>query len=244
MKTIIKTIVALVFMVSYHTTNAQDYDFYLQKARQRIAEGDCDGAQRNYNVYKELAKKTNKEIERKLADCGTDNSTLVYSQLSEFYCDGIYDFDEPEDRNGHALHTPELMINRNHFRIVFSFYALSKEGRYNWGTQYEYSSNSQRVIMLSWRRRLGLELRSDGSIWVVTNNHNNNYPTGLSYSWDNYMGIDMEYDHGILKINNTMVKIDMEELEKTDCGFHSLDYACGGAFYGYIKDLKIYSYPD
>ena len=46
---------ALPIMLLLLTSNIllaqEDYDFYLQKARQRIAEGDCDGAQRNYNVY-------------------------------------------------------------------------------------------------------------------------------------------------------------------------------------------------
>lgn len=64
-----KTIVALVFMVSYHTTNAQDYDFYLQKARQRLAEGDCSRAEASYNTYKDLSHKTNKEIERIIEEC-------------------------------------------------------------------------------------------------------------------------------------------------------------------------------
>ena len=49
-----------------------DYGFYLQKARQRLAEGDCEGAQRNYNVYKDIAKKTDKSLERMLAECGSD----------------------------------------------------------------------------------------------------------------------------------------------------------------------------
>ena len=58
---------------------AQDYSNYLQKARQRIAEGDCDGAQRCYNVYKDLTNKTDKDVERQIRECkgdtGGDNTS-------------------------------------------------------------------------------------------------------------------------------------------------------------------------
>ena len=61
---------------------AQDYSNYLQKARQRLAEGDCDKAEISYNTYKELANKTDKEIERQIRACKGDtggNNTSTYN---------------------------------------------------------------------------------------------------------------------------------------------------------------------
>lgn len=240
MKTIRLFVLTLALLVFTPIVYAQEYDFYLQKARQRIAEGDCEGAQRNYNVYMELAKKTNKEIERKLADCGSDNSTLVYSQLSEYYCDGVYDFDEPEDRNGHALHTPELMINRNHFRIVFAFKALSytanaggPDPEYIWINEYQWP-----MMLSSSYRIIGVCLYKNGTISITTNNGRNHYETDLTYSIKNYTRIDMEYNHGQLTINGQRLSIYMDTEGNWDNRFHSVNYSSGTAFKGYIKDIS------
>ena len=70
----VTTIILVFLLMSFiQIVDAQeDYSFYLQKARQRIAEGDCDGAQRNYRVYKDLAKKTDQSLEQMIAECGSD----------------------------------------------------------------------------------------------------------------------------------------------------------------------------
>lgn len=58
MKTIRLLIVTIALMSLSQVLYAQeDYDFYLQKARQRIAEGDCSRAKTSYNTYKEMTKK-------------------------------------------------------------------------------------------------------------------------------------------------------------------------------------------
>lgn len=70
MKTIIWLIATIAVMVLSHDLYAQDdYGFYLQKAQQRLAEGDCDGAQRNYNVYKELTGMGDADLESGINEC-------------------------------------------------------------------------------------------------------------------------------------------------------------------------------
>ena len=146
---------------------------------------------------------------------------LLYSQpAGNFYCDGIYDCNESKDYNGHALHTPNLDLNLDHFRFVFSFKALSYNGRYSWESNYAYESDRQWIIVQGTTRRLGICLYSDGSIWVTTNNQNHYYSTNLIYAWNSFMDIDVEYDHGLLRINGNSLYIEMDKDYKYDRGFH------------------------
>lgn len=252
---------ALPIMLLLLTSNIllaqEDYDFYLQKARQRIAEGDCDGAQRNYNVYMELAKKTDKNIEYLIEECVSEvlandsrpinNGILLYQWEPVCYCDGIYDPDEPRNKNGHAFHTSDLNINRKHFRIIFSCKILDDYKMMFRGTENEYEARAGVIIAFSSCRRFVLYVHEDGYIYISTDNHNNTYSTNMRFSTNKYMTIDLEYDHGVLIFNGKRMSIEMNT-SKDYCyghdGFHSLDYSCGDAFHGYIKDVKIYSYPD
>ena len=173
-----------------------------------------------------------------------NDGVLIYSQPSEFYCDGVYDPSELRDyKNGHALHTPNTKINLKHFRVIFSFKALS-----NTGWCQGSSDNKQWPLMFTDCKLLGLCLFEDGSIKISTNNQRHYYETGWNYSINKYVDIDMEYDHGQFIINGHRFNIDMDisnfTLSSCDYGFHSVNYSDGNSFKGYIKDLEIYSYPD
>lgn len=74
MKTIRLLLVTISMMAFSLAIYAQDYNEYLQNARQRIAEGDCDAAQRNYNVYKSLTYITDKDLEHEIEECRIENS--------------------------------------------------------------------------------------------------------------------------------------------------------------------------
>ena len=77
MKKITMSVLALALLVLCQTAYAQeDYDIYLQKARQRLEEGDCDAAQRNYDVYVQLTKKTNVELEKGIQDCKSPTNAI------------------------------------------------------------------------------------------------------------------------------------------------------------------------
>ena len=69
----VRTIILFFSILSFTLiVNAQeDYDFYLQKARQRLAEGDCTRAEASYNTYKDMAHNTNEEIEQLIEECKT-----------------------------------------------------------------------------------------------------------------------------------------------------------------------------
>ena len=64
LKTVMFT--AIVFFIS--TSLYAQFD-YLQAARDTLLKGDCEKAQRYYNVYKEIEKKTDYELERQINDC-------------------------------------------------------------------------------------------------------------------------------------------------------------------------------
>lgn len=53
----------------------EDYVFYLQKARQRLAEGDCIRAEQSYNTYKDLTGKSDASVERGIRDCQSMNGS-------------------------------------------------------------------------------------------------------------------------------------------------------------------------
>ena len=78
----------MVFALSVFSTLAyaqDDYSFYLQKARQRLAEGDCSRAETSYNTYKEMTQKTDKDIERFIRECkeGSQSGNSAEVQLAE-----------------------------------------------------------------------------------------------------------------------------------------------------------------
>lgn len=74
MKAFVKLVLTIALMVFSRTIFAQDdYDFYLQKARQRLSEGDCIRAEQSYNTYKDLTGKSDATVERGIRDCQSNN---------------------------------------------------------------------------------------------------------------------------------------------------------------------------
>ena len=63
---------------------AQDYDDYLLKAKQRLAEGDCTRAEQDYNIYKELTHKSDVNIEKKIMDCISKKESILLDLDGEF----------------------------------------------------------------------------------------------------------------------------------------------------------------
>lgn len=74
-KTII--VIFILMFISQVMCAQEDYEFYLQKARQRLVEGDCSRAEMNYNMYKEMANKTDNGIEQQIEECKFDNHDLI-----------------------------------------------------------------------------------------------------------------------------------------------------------------------
>lgn len=74
-----------------------DYSSYLSKAMEKIEVGDCDGAERFYNVYKELTGKSVSSLEKQIADC-----------KKEFHLGDVIDV------NGEKYIVAHLMNNKLH----------------------------------------------------------------------------------------------------------------------------------
>lgn len=66
-----RTIIFAVFSIVtlFATAQTNDYSSYLNQAWSCVNSGNCDGAQRNYNVYKELTGMTNLKIEQVIDEC-------------------------------------------------------------------------------------------------------------------------------------------------------------------------------
>lgn len=67
------------------TAQSQDYDSYLLKAKQRLAEGDCTRAEQNYNMYKELAHRSDATVEKEIRECFSKNThAILDDELEDF----------------------------------------------------------------------------------------------------------------------------------------------------------------
>lgn len=84
MKRIILLFSILTIMV-YVSAQTEDYSKYLNNALEKLELGDCDAAQKYYNVYKELAGKSVVSVEVLLAECGKEKTYKVgdYIQVGD-----------------------------------------------------------------------------------------------------------------------------------------------------------------
>lgn len=66
-----------VLSIAVSVSAQTNYSEYLDKALKELEDGNCDAAQKFYNVYKELAGKTVTSVEALLADCGKEETYKV-----------------------------------------------------------------------------------------------------------------------------------------------------------------------
>ena len=65
-----KSIFFVLFAALIFTASAQsDYSSYLNKAMEELETGDCESAQKYYNVYKELSEKSKPSVQVLIDDC-------------------------------------------------------------------------------------------------------------------------------------------------------------------------------
>ena len=150
----------------------------------------------------------------------------VYQQSEKVYCDGIY-------KEGHGMYINVPNLNRKHFSISFSFAPLLNKGKLSW-TDVQYP-----LILGRSSRALGICLKSDGLIYITTNNHNNTFDTGIPYQIKNYNDITLEYNEGVVTINGKKLRVGDIDLSEGDLVLTSMCYSTGNAFKGYIKDLSV-----
>lgn len=89
-------------------------DKYLLEISKRISDGDCEAAQKLYNVYKELSKNTSKDLEQRIANCkkqlaldfvdlGLPSGTLWCKRAEKYSCT----YSEAINRYGNNIPTSE-----------------------------------------------------------------------------------------------------------------------------------------
>ena len=159
--------------------------------------------------------------------------TSLYTKLGEFYCDGSY------EKNGQTFQTPYLYsLNKDYFRITFSFKALSYEGTRcnNYGDEKQYP-----IMLSSYHRSMGVCLHNDGTIFLETNNGDHVYETNIRYIPNQYCDIDIEYYKGWLTINGQKMWVETTIEDDKDKMFYSINYSSGNSFKGYLKEIKIYN---
>ena len=91
---LLTTIICLVSTVLF----AQDYNDYLLMAKQRLSEGNCEKAQENYRVYKELTGQANDKLEKQIAKC---------------FCDKVTETDIPVKPNTPPLYVTDFSVSQN-----------------------------------------------------------------------------------------------------------------------------------
>ncbi|MCR4665223.1 MAG: hypothetical protein K5660_07645 [Paludibacteraceae bacterium] len=63
-------IFALFALITFSANAQYDYSSYLHKAMEKLEQGDCQAAQKFYDVYKELSGQSVSSLEVLIADCG------------------------------------------------------------------------------------------------------------------------------------------------------------------------------
>lgn len=71
-----KTIlIALLAMYAFNAYAQSDYSSYLTKAMDKVEAGDCEAAQKFYNVYKDLSGDSKPSVQDLIDDCKKENKT-------------------------------------------------------------------------------------------------------------------------------------------------------------------------
>lgn len=68
---------SIITIMVYVSAQTEDYSKYLNNALEKLESGECDAAQKYYNVYKELAGKSVASVEVLLAECGKEPTCKV-----------------------------------------------------------------------------------------------------------------------------------------------------------------------
>lgn len=149
-------LLALFAMVAFGVNAQTDYSNYLNKAMQKLDEGDCTAAEKQYNVYKEMTGNYVASIEELIADCKKTPPTTnkKYAVGDKIIIDGkIYKVAYIEDGGLHGFAVCENGSGKkpsNDIIPTWAEYKLIKKanktlklsGRY-WSTR-AYNSNYSR----------------------------------------------------------------------------------------------------
>ena len=137
-----KTIIfALLTVMTFSASAQSDYSSYLNKAMEKLEAGDCESAQKYYNVYKELSGDEKESIQVLINDCKKDS----------------YSIGEKIVKNGRAYVVAYTRDGGKHGYAVYEegWAAISKEYTRNVGQKEVPTIKELRLIYAN-RDKLGL----------------------------------------------------------------------------------------
>ena len=158
---------------------------------------------------------------------GISNGIKILDSPNIVSCNGVYTGDDPA--NAKCFQADLNKLNRNHFKISFDF--MVKEYREQW------------ALMLSkgWRI-LGLKLKSDGKLYITTNNQAYEYDINSSYQLNTWYSISVEYYDGKMKINNgNWFNVNLNTKDG-DNHLSSNNYSNAISFKGDLRNIVVVTY--
>lgn len=184
-KTLIVLLIISVFALYGYAQS--DYSDYLNKAMEKVEVGDCDAAQRFYNVYKELTGNTSSWVEKAIKDCEDKSKPKTYNIG-----------DDAED-----------FIGYSGFKIAY----LDASGKHGFAIKFDeytsftydndiYPSIDELKLMYRNRHSLGL----NGEYWSSTKDDKKKYTFDHYYTFDYSSGemrsretLEVEYKSLLIK---------------------------------------------
>lgn len=173
------------------------------------------------------------------ADTGSVDSSdyeLIYQLNKEISCTGKrYGLPWEHDYSDCSsyLYTEINDLSFEHFRLSFDF-LMSKHKYMN-------------ILMLDSSCRIfGLQA-VDGKILVVTDNYRHEYDTNIAIPQNSMMHVDIEYNRGLLIINNKEFQIIVENANAKDGDrvLSSIDFGSSiSPFHGKIGNINVYNIND
>lgn len=160
-----------------------DYESYINKAMEKLEIGDCEGAQKYYNVFKDLSNTTKASIEVLINDCKQNMiANKVYAINDKITIDGnIYKVTHIEDKGKHGFAICDMGSG-----------PLTKEMI----TKRMLPTRSEMKIIIRNRTRINL---TRGDYWTI--DKQSNYDAYYwSCAWSDWYYTDMDKSKGILYI--------------------------------------------
>ena len=151
----------------------------------------------------------------------------VIAYKGEIECNGIYTL---SDDGANTKFLKIIPTNFNRYDFGYSLEFFPKEG-----------DKSRILLSLSrgWRV-FNIEFKN-GVIYIYTDNGRHSYNTGIVYNMYSWNKLVLRYKNGVVYINDKVITDVIMNKVDGDNEITSMNYSCGDAFYGIIRNLKVYN---
>lgn len=151
----LKVLIVTIFLVwAIQPLRAQEENYedkYFPAINERLTEGDCQRAQRLYNVYKELTNKTNLDIERQITLCNEGNRTKRKSSINGYVGLGLPSGTLWKDKNETGYYSFKKAIAKYGSQLPSKeqFEELIRECKWEWtGAGYKVVGKNGNYILI------------------------------------------------------------------------------------------------